>query len=195
MRAAETAVRSSWRIILALILLAAAALTCGALVPHSPDDLRELALAAGVAAPVLVLSAWLVLTPALFPGTLLSAASGLALGPLTGSAIAVTGLSGGLGRADDARRPSDSPSLRGGRLPGQSPLVRRGDSDRGASPHRPLRGLGRSARLWISRGARSGGGLNRSRRGGSADAHPHAPRPSWMSGVVRGSCAGHPQRV
>src|ERR1700750_2029907 len=62
---------------LAPVLLAVIA--AALLLPHSPSDLRDLVLGAGIAAPAIVLAAWVVLTPALFPGTLLAAAGGLAL--------------------------------------------------------------------------------------------------------------------
>jgi uncharacterized membrane protein YdjX (TVP38/TMEM64 family) len=65
------------------------------LVPHSPTGLRELLLGLGPAAPLIALGAWLVLTPALFPGTLLSAACGLAFGIPGGAALAVVGAVGG----------------------------------------------------------------------------------------------------
>jgi len=59
--------------------------------PHSPAGLRELLLAAGVAAPVVALGAWILLTPALFPGPVLAAASGLAFGAVGGTALALAG--------------------------------------------------------------------------------------------------------
>ena len=61
------------------------------LLPHSPAGLRELVLAAGVAAPAIALAAWVLLTPALFPGTLLAAAGGLAFGAVEGAALAWLG--------------------------------------------------------------------------------------------------------
>lgn len=67
------------------------------LVPHSPAELRELVLAAGSLAPVIALLAWIVLTPAMFPGTVLAAASGLAFGTPIGAALALVGATlGGL---------------------------------------------------------------------------------------------------
>ena len=56
--------------------------------PHSPAELRHFVLAAGVAAPLLMLAAWVVLTPALFPGPVLAAAGGLAFGAGGGTALA-----------------------------------------------------------------------------------------------------------
>jgi uncharacterized membrane protein YdjX (TVP38/TMEM64 family) len=76
-----------------LCAFAAAAL----LLPHSPSDLRELLLGLGPAAPAIALMGWMVLTPALFPGTVLAAAGGLAFGALGGGALAVVGaVAGGL---------------------------------------------------------------------------------------------------
>jgi uncharacterized membrane protein YdjX (TVP38/TMEM64 family) len=67
------------------------------LLPHSPSDLRELLLSLGPAAPAIALAAWMVLTPALFPGTVLAAAGGLAFGALGGGALALVGaVAGGL---------------------------------------------------------------------------------------------------
>jgi uncharacterized membrane protein YdjX (TVP38/TMEM64 family) len=63
----------------------------GVLLPHSPSGLRELLLAAGVAAPALALAAWVVLTPALFPGPVLAAAGGLAFGAVGGTALSLAG--------------------------------------------------------------------------------------------------------
>jgi uncharacterized membrane protein YdjX (TVP38/TMEM64 family) len=72
--------------------LPAAAFTGAALLlPHSPEGLRELVLAAGVAAPLVALAAWIVLTPALFSGTLLAAACGLAFGAAGGAAVSLLG--------------------------------------------------------------------------------------------------------
>jgi uncharacterized membrane protein YdjX (TVP38/TMEM64 family) len=79
------------RRLVALVPVALAAIAAGFLLPHSPSDLRDLAVAAGVAAPAIVLAAWVVLTPALFPGTLLAAAGGLAFGAVGGSALACGG--------------------------------------------------------------------------------------------------------
>ncbi len=69
------------------VLFAGAALG----LPHSPSELRDLVLGAGVLAPLIALGAWAVLTPALFPGTVLAAASGLAFGRLGGVALALGG--------------------------------------------------------------------------------------------------------
>jgi uncharacterized membrane protein YdjX (TVP38/TMEM64 family) len=74
---------------LALVLLAAVAAVV--VLPHSPTALRDLVAAPGVAAPAIALVAWVVLTPALFPGTVLAAAGGLAFGALGGAALALGG--------------------------------------------------------------------------------------------------------
>ncbi|HEY6759314.1 MAG TPA: VTT domain-containing protein [Baekduia sp.] len=68
-------------------LVAAAALV----LPHSPSQLRDLVLAAGAVAPLAALAAWVALTPALFPGTVLAAAGGLAFGMAGGVAVAWVG--------------------------------------------------------------------------------------------------------
>jgi uncharacterized membrane protein YdjX (TVP38/TMEM64 family) len=73
---------------LPVVLLMIAA---GLLLPHSPSDLRDLVLSAGVIAPAAALAAWVVLTPALFPGPVLAAAGGLAFGAVGGTALACAG--------------------------------------------------------------------------------------------------------
>jgi uncharacterized membrane protein YdjX (TVP38/TMEM64 family) len=96
---------------LAPVLLAFVA--AAALLPHSPSELRDLVLAAGVAAPVAALAAWVVLTPALFPGTLLAAASGLTFGAIWGTALALGGaVLGGLAAFTLARTLARGPALR-----------------------------------------------------------------------------------
>jgi uncharacterized membrane protein YdjX (TVP38/TMEM64 family) len=86
------------RRVLALLALAlVAVLSAAVLLPHSPAGVRELLLSAGPAAPVAALAAWILLTPALFPGTVLAAAGGLAFGAVGGAALAFGGaLAGGL---------------------------------------------------------------------------------------------------
>jgi uncharacterized membrane protein YdjX (TVP38/TMEM64 family) len=75
----------------------AAMVAAAVLLPHSPAGLRELLLSAGPAAPVAALAAWILLTPALFPGTVLAAAGGLAFGAVGGAALAFGGaVAGGL---------------------------------------------------------------------------------------------------
>jgi uncharacterized membrane protein YdjX (TVP38/TMEM64 family) len=78
--------------LIGLIALVAGAFVAAALMlPHSPADLRALIVGAGVAAPAIALGAWILLTPAMFSGTLLAAASGLAFGVLGGAALSVAG--------------------------------------------------------------------------------------------------------
>jgi uncharacterized membrane protein YdjX (TVP38/TMEM64 family) len=72
-------------------LVAAGAGAAGLLLPHSPDGLRELVAAAGPAAPLIAIAAWTLLTPALFPGTVLAAACGLAFGAGIGAGVAFAG--------------------------------------------------------------------------------------------------------
>jgi uncharacterized membrane protein YdjX (TVP38/TMEM64 family) len=80
-------------VLLALPLIVAAAL----LLPHSPAELRELLVGAGPLAPLIALAAWVVLTPVLFPGTVLAAAGGLAFGAVAGAGLAFGGaVAGGL---------------------------------------------------------------------------------------------------
>jgi len=80
------------RRLFALAALALAAVTAAAiLLPHSPAALRELLLSAGTAAPLAALAAWILLTPALFPGTVLAAAGGLAFGAVDGAVVAFAG--------------------------------------------------------------------------------------------------------
>jgi uncharacterized membrane protein YdjX (TVP38/TMEM64 family) len=76
--------------VLAVTVLAAFAAAVLVL-PHSPTELRELVLAAGIAAPLIGLAAWMVLVPALFPGTVLAAASGLAFGAVGGVVLSLAG--------------------------------------------------------------------------------------------------------
>jgi uncharacterized membrane protein YdjX (TVP38/TMEM64 family) len=79
--------------VLALAAFAAAAI----LLPHTPSGLRELLLGIGPLAPLVAIAAWVVLIPALFPGTVLAAASGLAFGGVWGAALAFGGaVAGGL---------------------------------------------------------------------------------------------------
>jgi VTT domain len=83
------------------------------LLPHSPSALRDLVLAAGVAAPLPALAAWIVLTPAVFPGTVLAAARGLAFGAVWGTALAWGGaVLGGLAAFTLGRTLARRPALR-----------------------------------------------------------------------------------
>jgi uncharacterized membrane protein YdjX (TVP38/TMEM64 family) len=89
--------------------------------PHAPSELRDLALGAGMAAPIVALAAWVLLTPALFPGPVLAAAGGLAFGAVGGTALAWAGaVLGGLAAfwlaRTVARRPATRVMRRSARL-------------------------------------------------------------------------------
>ena len=79
------------RLIGLIALVAGAFVAAVLLLPHSPADLRTLIAGAGVVAPAIALGAWILLTPAMCPGTLLAAASGLAFGALGGAALSLVG--------------------------------------------------------------------------------------------------------
>jgi uncharacterized membrane protein YdjX (TVP38/TMEM64 family) len=88
----------------ALATVVVVAVGAAVMLPHSPAELRHVVLTAGFAAPVAMLATWVVLTPALFPGPVLAAASGLAFGAVGGSAVAWAGaVSGGLAAFSLAR--------------------------------------------------------------------------------------------
>jgi len=88
----------------ALAPVALVAIGAAVVLPHSPGELRHIVLAAGGAAPVAMLAAWLVLTPSLFPGPVLAAAGGLAFGVAGGAALACCGaVLGGLAAFSVAR--------------------------------------------------------------------------------------------
>jgi uncharacterized membrane protein YdjX (TVP38/TMEM64 family) len=75
-----------------LVALVVVAFVCAAfLLPHSPAGLRALILSAGVAAPAIAVATWVVLTPAMFSGTVLAAASGLAFGAVRGAGLSLIG--------------------------------------------------------------------------------------------------------
>jgi uncharacterized membrane protein YdjX (TVP38/TMEM64 family) len=110
----------------ALVAFAAAA----ALLPHSPGTLRELVLSVGPAAPAIAVAAWVLLTPALFPGAVLAAAGGLAFGGVGGAAIAWIGaVAGGMAAfalaRTAARGPVDGLIGRNPRLPRIRDLLER----------------------------------------------------------------------
>ncbi len=69
----------------------ASAVAAAALAPHSPGALSAAVADLGVLAPLVVLAAWALLTPALFPGTVLAATGGLALGAVMGTAVSLAG--------------------------------------------------------------------------------------------------------
>jgi uncharacterized membrane protein YdjX (TVP38/TMEM64 family) len=108
--------------LLGLIVLVAAGFAAAAiLLPHSPTELRALVLGAGLAAPAVALAAWILLTPAMFSGALLAAASGLAFGAAGGAGLAVGGaVLGGLAAFALARwigrAPIENRVLRSARL-------------------------------------------------------------------------------
>jgi uncharacterized membrane protein YdjX (TVP38/TMEM64 family) len=79
------------RRVAAAVLVLLAVVAAGVWLPHSPSGLSDLVRAAGVAAPAAALAAWVVLTPALFPGPVLAAAGGLAFGAVGGAALAWVG--------------------------------------------------------------------------------------------------------
>jgi uncharacterized membrane protein YdjX (TVP38/TMEM64 family) len=79
------------RLLLLALLVAGAFVAAVLLLPHSADGLRALATTAGAAAPLIAIAAWIVLTPALFPGTVLAAAGGLAFGSGAGAALGWAG--------------------------------------------------------------------------------------------------------
>lgn len=92
------------RLVVLLPVVVTAVVAAALLLPNSPSELRELALDAGVAAPVIALAAWIVLTPAAVPLPLMAAASGLAFGAVAGAVIAVCGaVAGGVAAFTIAR--------------------------------------------------------------------------------------------
>ena len=97
----------------AMLPVLLAAIAAAFLLPHSPSDLRDLVGAAGAAAPAVVLAGWVVLTPALFPGTVLAAAGGLAFGAVGGTLLASGGaVLGGLAAFTLARTVGRGPASR-----------------------------------------------------------------------------------
>jgi uncharacterized membrane protein YdjX (TVP38/TMEM64 family) len=88
----------------ALAPVVVVAIGAAVVLPHSPAELRDVTLAAGIAAPLVLLAAWVVLTPVLFPGPVLAAAGGLAFGAAGGTALAWGGaVLGGLAAFSIAR--------------------------------------------------------------------------------------------
>jgi uncharacterized membrane protein YdjX (TVP38/TMEM64 family) len=110
---------------LAVVALAAA-VAAALLLPHSPSELRALVLSVGPAAPLAALAAWVLLTPALFPGTVLAAAGGLAFGAVGGGALAFGGaVAGGLAAFMLSRTAASGPARR---LVARSPRLARLDA-------------------------------------------------------------------
>lgn len=112
----------------ALVILAVLVAAIG--LPHSPAGLRELLLGLGPAAPAIAIAAWIALTPAMFPGTVLAAAGGLAFGALGGAALALVGaVAGGMAAfllaRTIARAPVDRFARGNARLAGATALLER----------------------------------------------------------------------
>lgn len=63
-----------------IVVAMAVAAVAAFLLPHSPSGLRGLLASVGPGAPLIALAAWVLLTPAMFPGGVLAAAGGLAFG-------------------------------------------------------------------------------------------------------------------
>lgn len=105
----------SWRRPTGLIVVVLAAFPAAAiLLPHSSSGLRALLTSLGPAAPLLALGAWILLTPAMFPGTVLAAAGGLAFGAVDGSLIALVGaVAGGVAAFTLARTAAGASRLNG----------------------------------------------------------------------------------
>jgi len=97
-----------------LVVTAVAAFAAAALLlPHSPGKLGELLAGVGPAAPLIALTGWILLTPAMFPGTVLAAVGGLAFGALGGSMLALGGaVTGGLAAFALARTAAREPMQR-----------------------------------------------------------------------------------
>ncbi|HUO70344.1 MAG TPA: VTT domain-containing protein [Solirubrobacteraceae bacterium] len=98
----------------AVVVAVVAAVAAGAiLLPHSPSGVRGLLVGLGPAAPLIALAGWILLTPAMFPGTVLAAAGGLAFGALDGSLLALGGaIAGGLAAFALARTTAREPVQR-----------------------------------------------------------------------------------
>src|SRR5947209_14528980 len=80
-----------------IVVLLAASAAAAFLLPHSISGLQRLLPGAGPALPLIALLAWTLLTPAMFPGSVLAAVCGAAFGALGGSLVAVAGaVAGGL---------------------------------------------------------------------------------------------------
>jgi uncharacterized membrane protein YdjX (TVP38/TMEM64 family) len=85
------------RLVALIFVAVAGVIAVAVLLPHSPAGLRELLLGLGPVAPAIALGAWILLTPALAPGSVLAAACGLTFGAVGGAALAFAGaVAGGL---------------------------------------------------------------------------------------------------
>jgi uncharacterized membrane protein YdjX (TVP38/TMEM64 family) len=65
------------------------------LLPHSPAGIRAAVAGYGWIAPLAFVGLWIVLTPAMFSGTVLAGSAGLAFGPALGTGLGVAGATGG----------------------------------------------------------------------------------------------------
>ena len=98
------------RLIGLVTVVTAAVLVAIIALPHSPAGLRQLLEGLGPAAPAIAIVAWIALTPAMFPGTVLAAAGGLAFGALGGAALALVGaVAGGMAAFVVARTVARAP--------------------------------------------------------------------------------------
>lgn len=77
------------RLLICLVALAAAVVTAAVCVPHSPAALQALVASAGPMAAAGFVAIGAGLTLAMFPGTILAAAAGLAFGPVLGCGLAL----------------------------------------------------------------------------------------------------------
>jgi uncharacterized membrane protein YdjX (TVP38/TMEM64 family) len=93
------AARPRLRLCALAIAVALAFAAVSALAPHSPAAIRESVAGLGIAAPLILIAAWGVLTPALFPGTVLAAGGGLLLGAAPGVVVSLAGATLGAGAA------------------------------------------------------------------------------------------------
>jgi uncharacterized membrane protein YdjX (TVP38/TMEM64 family) len=98
------------RLIALVTVVIAAVLVAIIVLPHSPAGLRQLLVGLGPAAPAIAIAAWIALTPAMFPGTVLAAAGGVAFGALSGAALALVGaVAGGMSAFVVARTVARAP--------------------------------------------------------------------------------------
>src|SRR5215469_338709 len=96
-----------------VVAVVSAFATAAVLLPHSPEGLRGMLAGLGPAAPMIALAGWILLTPAMFPGTVLAAVGGLAFGAVGGSVLAFGGaVAGGLAAFALARTTARGPVQR-----------------------------------------------------------------------------------
>jgi uncharacterized membrane protein YdjX (TVP38/TMEM64 family) len=85
-----------WVRLLVMVAFAAGMFALAAIfLPHSPAGIRSAVAGYGWIAPLAFVVLWVVLTPALFSGTILAASAGLAFGPALGTVLGVAGATGG----------------------------------------------------------------------------------------------------